>query len=171
VAYPVLAFSFLVNTNFDYRCIFFGLLIPWLLRTSFVKDSRLSARSLGVLALCGIGIVIWSEALISSVQLWLGWEVSTYFSVGPSRPGIGTVLRTIEHAITWFLMWSLCIIFFNAMRRLSIVPAYIEAPAALLSVGQVVLGSRRGQDKSEFPATLSGVELDGREDCPEVPHP
>ncbi len=111
MGYAILAFTFLANTNYDYRCVFFIFLTPWLVTTYQAGESCEKAKSLSFSCLVLIIFVTWSEAFANDVPRLFSFltELGGHL---PSARVVQDSVRLAEHLLTWLLMFLLAIVFF-----------------------------------------------------------
>jgi hypothetical protein len=102
-----LLFCFFTNTNYDYRCIYFILILPWLLKRLNSPNTPATAQRYIKILFCLLPIVTWNEMIITLIGLNLG------------GPGISEAkfiaivsVYILEHVSTWVvitIILSFCI--------------------------------------------------------------
>ena len=121
-----LLFCFFTNTNYDYRCVYFIMILPWLFELLKCAATPTATKRFINFLLILLPLVVWNEAIISFIMLKLG------------APGISKVkmmitinLYVIEHISTWIVMTillSFCIELFKSPIRDRILAAFRNAP-------------------------------------------
>jgi hypothetical protein len=108
----VLSFTFLANTNFDYRLIFNIFFLPWLflLKRETGDNQRTVVGCIGLM----IGLM-WSEALVAHVPSALS-NVFVYVGYGDSTEGILRMMRAAKHLSAWCLLTGLAAIGIKTLR-------------------------------------------------------
>jgi hypothetical protein len=94
-----LLFCFFINTNYDYRCIFFILILPWLFERLKCTMTAVSTKRYIKILLFLLPIVVWNEAIINLIGLKIG------------APGISkakfismVILYILEHLSAWIIV-------------------------------------------------------------------
>ena len=92
-------FCFFANTNYDYRCIFFVLILPWLFEHLKCESTPVSSKRFIKLLLLFLPVVVWNETIITLIGLKVG------------SPGINETklfamvnLYKLEHLSTWIVI-------------------------------------------------------------------
>ena len=94
-----LLFCFFANTNYDYRCIFFVLILPWLFENLKCENTPVSTKRFIKMLLLFLPVVVWNETIITLIGLNVG------------APGITETklfamvnLYKLEHLSTWIVI-------------------------------------------------------------------
>jgi hypothetical protein len=97
-----LLFCFFTNTNFDYRCIFFIMLLPWFFSLLKCEMTPVSTQRCIKAVLLLLPIVVWNETVITLIGSTLG-------APGLSEGKLKAMLTfyLFEHASTWIVMTML----------------------------------------------------------------
>lgn len=92
-------FCFFANTNYDYRCIFFVLILPWLFEHLKCESTPVLSKRFIKLLLLFLPVVVWNETIITLIGLKVG------------SPGINETklfamvnLYKLEHLSTWIVI-------------------------------------------------------------------
>jgi len=94
-----LLFCFFINTNYDYRCIFFILILPWLfvrLKCTTPPDS--TKRYIKILLFL-LPIVVWNEAIITLIALKIGAP-----GISKTKMIAMVIFYNLEHLSAWIIM-------------------------------------------------------------------
>ena len=101
--FSILLFTYAINTNYDYRWIFFIFLVPLLFE---IKKSA-QATGLGVklvwLCLICAFVIIWTEAL-RATRLFGVYHINTYFSFGRSTFSTELIQQYVKELAAWVLL-------------------------------------------------------------------
>jgi hypothetical protein len=105
-------FCFFANTNYDYRCIFFVLILPWLFEHLKCATTPVSTKRFIKILLLFLPVIVWNETIITLIGLKIG------------APGITETklvamvnLYKLEHLSTWIvitILLAFCIELFKA---------------------------------------------------------
>jgi hypothetical protein len=114
----VLSFTFLANTNFDYRFIFNIFFLPWIFLLKRVTgDNKIVGRT--VVGCVGLMIgLMWSEALVAHVPSALS-NLLVHAGYGDTTEGILRVMRVAKHLSAWCLLTGLAAIGIKTLRMQS----------------------------------------------------
>jgi hypothetical protein len=110
-----LFFCFFTNTNYDYRCIFFILILPWLFERLKCAITPVSTKRYIKMLLYLLPFVVWNETIITLIGLKVG-------APGISKAKLVTMLNCyiLEHLITWIvitILLAFCIELFKVPIR------------------------------------------------------
>src|SRR5262249_2036932 len=111
----VLSFTFLANTNFDYRLIFTIYFLPWLFL--LMRDTG-GDLMIGRLVVACIGLMIslmWSEALVAHVPSALS-KLSVHAGHGDTTEAIWRAIRIAKQLLAWCLLTGLAAIGIKTLR-------------------------------------------------------
>jgi hypothetical protein len=92
-------FCFFANTNYDYRCIFFVLILPWLFENLKCEITPVSTKRFIKLLLLFLPVVVWNETIITLIGLKVG-------SPGITETKLFAMvnLYKLEHLSTWIVI-------------------------------------------------------------------
>ena len=98
----ILFFTYTINSNYDYRWIFFILLIPHLFRIQHiaVKDSR-TRRLVALSFMCAL-VVMWTEAFRAG-RFFGVLNFNSYFNIGRSTFSIELIQQFLKELSAWIL--------------------------------------------------------------------
>jgi hypothetical protein len=120
-----LLFCFFANTNYDYRCIFFVLILPWLFECLKCETTPVSTKRYIKMLLFLLPIVVWNETFITLIGLKVG-------APGISKAKLITMLNLyiLEHLSTWMvitILLAFCIELLKAPIRDKVVAPFHRA--------------------------------------------
>ena len=121
-----LFFCFFTNTNYDYRCIFFILILPWFFERLKCESTPVSTKRYIKLLLLLLPIVVWNETIITLIGLKIG-------APGISKAKLIAMLNfyILEHLSTWIvitILLAFCIELFKAPIRIKIIAPFRRKP-------------------------------------------
>jgi len=92
-------FCFFANTNYDYRCIFFVLILPWLFEHLKCAITPVSTKRFIKILLLFLPVVVWNETIITLIGLKVG-------SQGITETKLFAIvnLYKLEHLSTWIVI-------------------------------------------------------------------
>ena len=127
----VLSFTFLANTNFDYRLIFNIFFLPWLfLLKRATGDNQVVGRT--IVGCVGLMIgLMWSEALVAHVPSALS-NLFVHAGYGDTTEGILRVMRVAKHLSAWCLLTGLAAIGIKTLRMQSVHTSAVDRLASKL---------------------------------------
>jgi hypothetical protein len=127
----VLSFTFLANTNFDYRLIFNIFFLPWVFLLKRVTvDNKIVGRT--VVGCVGLMIgLMWSEALVAHVPSALS-NLCVHAGYGDITEGILRVMRVAKHLSAWCLLTGLAAIGIKTLRMQSVHTSAVDRLASKL---------------------------------------
>jgi hypothetical protein len=99
----ILFFTYTINTNYDYRWIFFVFLIPLLFEVKRADRSGGLASSLVWLCLICALVIVWTEAF-RSTRLFGLYNFNSYFSFGRSTFSIELIQQYVKELAAWVLL-------------------------------------------------------------------
>ena len=117
-----LFFCFFTNTNYDYRCIFFILILPWFFERLKCTITPVSTKRYIKMLLLLLPIVVWNETIITLIGLKVG-------TPGISKAKLAAMLNfyILEHLITWIvitILLAFCIELFKVPIRDKMVASF-----------------------------------------------
>jgi hypothetical protein len=99
----ILFFTYTINTNYDYRWIFFIFLMPLLFEIkSAERSSRLACNLAWLCFVCAL-VIMWTEAFRSTRLLGL-YNVNSYFSFGRSTFSTELIQQYVKELAVWVLL-------------------------------------------------------------------
>lgn len=99
----ILFFTYTINTNYDYRWIFFVFLIPLLFEIKRAeRSSRLACNLVWLCLVCAL-VIMWTEAF-RSTRLFGLYNFNSYFSFGRSTFSIELIQQYIKELAVWVLL-------------------------------------------------------------------
>ena len=92
-------FCFFANTNYDYRCIFFVLILPWLFENLKCEITPVSTKRFIKMLLLFLPVIVWNETIITLIGLKVG-------SPGITETKLFAMvnLYKLEHLSTWIVI-------------------------------------------------------------------
>jgi hypothetical protein len=90
---------FFMNTNYDYRCIYFIFVLPWLFERLKCAVTPVSTKRYIKISLLLLPVVVWNETIITLIGLKVG-------APGISKAKFITIvnLYILEHLSAWIVM-------------------------------------------------------------------
>jgi hypothetical protein len=110
-----LFFTYVINSNYDYRWIFFILLMPNLLSLQQTAANNSLAKSLVNLGFIFAAVVMWTEAF-RATRLFGLYNFNVYFNLGTSTFSTELLQQFIKEFSAWFLF---IILFAIAIKQFS----------------------------------------------------
>ena len=92
-------FCFFANTNYDYRCIFFVLILPWLFENLKCEITPVSTKRFIKLLLLFLPVVVWNETIITLIGLKVGSP-----GITETKLFVMVNLYKLEHLSTWIVI-------------------------------------------------------------------
>ena len=94
-----LFFCFFMNTNYDYRCIFFIMILPWLFERLKCAITPVSTKRYIKILLLLLPVVVWNETIITLIGLKVG-------APGISKAKLIVMVNfyILEHLSTWIVI-------------------------------------------------------------------
>jgi hypothetical protein len=111
----ILFFTYAINSNYDYRWIFFILLMPNLLSIQQTAANNTLAKRLVNLGFICAAVVIWTEAF-RATRLFGLYNFNIYFNLGKSTFSTELLQQFIKEFSAWFLF---IILFAFAIKQFS----------------------------------------------------
>jgi hypothetical protein len=111
----ILFFTYTVNSNYDYRWIFFILSIPYLFCLQQASSNHASIKKMATLSFICASIVMWTEALRAG-NFFGFLKFNTYFNIGRSTFSIELVQQFLKELAAWVLF---VILFALAIKQFS----------------------------------------------------
>jgi len=111
----ILFFTYTVNSNYDYRWIFFVLLIPYLFCLQQVAAKKTLIKKMVVLSFVCALIVMWTEALRAG-NFFGVLRFNSYFNIGRSTFSIELIQQFLKELSAWMLF---IILFAFAIKQFS----------------------------------------------------
>ena len=107
-----LLFCFFANTNYDYRCIFFVLILPWLFECLKCATTPVSTKHFIKLLLFFLPIVVWNETVITLIGLKVGTP-----GISETKLVAMVTLYKLEHLSTWIVITILLTFCIELLKR------------------------------------------------------
>lgn len=98
--FGILVFTYLLNSNYDYRWIFYIFLIPLLFEIRTTNSFSQLRCSLVYVNLCCAGVLMWTEALRATRFFGL-YNFNIYFSIGRSTFSIELIQQYVKELAAW----------------------------------------------------------------------
>ena len=98
----ILFFTYAINSNYDYRWIFFIFLLPQLFEIQKATQNNHVASRLVTVAFVCAAIVMWTEAL-RSTRLFGTFHINTFFNIGRSTFSIELLQQFLKELAAWVL--------------------------------------------------------------------
>ena len=107
-----LLFCFFANTNYDYRCIFFILILPWIIEQLKCTTRPSSTRRCAKILLFLLPVIVWNEAIINLIGTKLGAP-----GISKAKLNVIVFFYIIEHSITWIVMTIILAFCIELLKR------------------------------------------------------
>jgi hypothetical protein len=98
----ILFFTYTINSNYDYRWIFFVLLVPYLLHVHQVSTNSTLTRRMVTLSFICASFVMWTEALRAG-RFFGAFNFNVYFNIGRSTFSTELVQQFLKELSAWML--------------------------------------------------------------------
>ena len=107
-----LLFCFFTNTNYDYRCIFFILILPWIIEQLKCTTRPSPTRRCVKILLFLLPVIVWNEAIINLIGTKLGAP-----GISQAKLNVIVFFYILEHSITWMVMTIILAFCIELMKR------------------------------------------------------
>jgi hypothetical protein len=98
----ILFFTYTVNSNYDYRWIFFVFLMPQLFNIQKSATNNRLASRLVTIGFILAAIIMWTEAL-RSTRVFGTFHINTFFNIGGSKFSIELLQQFLKELAAWVL--------------------------------------------------------------------
>lgn len=139
-----LLFCFFANTNYDYRCIFFVLILPWLFENLKCEITPISTKRFIKLLLFFLPVIVWNETIITLIGLKIGGP-----GITKTKLAAMVSLYKLEHATTWIVITILLVFCIDLLK--TPIQAKMSAPFGIaISITSIMKKGNRHNAQGTF---------------------